>query len=514
MISRHLVASALCSTMLLTTVPTHTALAEGGHFVDDDSSVHEDSIDALAAAGVTRGCNPPNNDRFCPQRTVTRGEMATLIVRAHDMELVGENVFGDTSDTVHETAINALAAAGVVNGCNPPDNDRFCPGQGLTRAQAATILAGAGDLSPEGGGRFVDVGDGVHAGSINAVAAAGLVKACNPPSNDRFCPHRLVTRAELATMLSRQMGLTAPATPPPPPPSGSFPGRPGSDQVLWGASLAGNSDPYPAHEQPTGEVLTVRRTFFDWAHIGGGWLTSILEDDHAAGRLPWISFKPPGCSGTGCSAWEEVASGEHDAKLDALLLHLESLSEPVWLTMHHEPEGGDGGEPYPDDPGGPVWHVEMNRHVRQRMEALGVDNVALGLIVMGWTFDPRAIPDPDVWWAGDVYDFLGVDTYAEDGVSIVSRGYWGSLRRWADAKGVDVAVAEWGMRGTDAAAGERVREWFEHAAASRGDGLGARVVALAAYDSARNAPAGSWELQGEQRRVFHALMGDPRVATP
>ena len=39
-------------------------------------------IDKLATAGVTKGCNPPDNDRFCPTQNVTRGQMAALLHRA------------------------------------------------------------------------------------------------------------------------------------------------------------------------------------------------------------------------------------------------------------------------------------------------------------------------------------------------------------------------------------------------------------------------------------------------
>ena len=42
---------------------------------------HQD-IDWLAAAGVTRGCNPPVNDRFCPDDYVSRGQIAAFLVRA------------------------------------------------------------------------------------------------------------------------------------------------------------------------------------------------------------------------------------------------------------------------------------------------------------------------------------------------------------------------------------------------------------------------------------------------
>ena len=39
-------------------------------------------IRRLAAAGITRGCNPPDNDRFCPTDPVTRQQMAAFLARA------------------------------------------------------------------------------------------------------------------------------------------------------------------------------------------------------------------------------------------------------------------------------------------------------------------------------------------------------------------------------------------------------------------------------------------------
>ncbi|NOX23331.1 MAG: S-layer homology domain-containing protein, partial [Actinobacteria bacterium] len=42
----------------------------------------EADIAKLAAAGITQGCNPPTNDRFCPDDSVTRGQMAAFLNRA------------------------------------------------------------------------------------------------------------------------------------------------------------------------------------------------------------------------------------------------------------------------------------------------------------------------------------------------------------------------------------------------------------------------------------------------
>ncbi len=54
----------------------------GDLFTDDDNSTFEDDIDKLATAGVTKGCNPPLNTKYCPDLNVTRGQMAAFLHRA------------------------------------------------------------------------------------------------------------------------------------------------------------------------------------------------------------------------------------------------------------------------------------------------------------------------------------------------------------------------------------------------------------------------------------------------
>jgi len=282
---------------------------------------------------------------------------------------------------------------------------------------------------------------------------------------------------------------------------GAYPARPAAGMVLWGAAVGGNSDPVVRHEEPAGHVLTVRRTFFQWRHRTG-YLITTAKDDLAHGRLPWVSIKTP--------SWAAMAAGDYDDQIDELLRGLDALPGPVWLTIHHEPEGG-GGVNAPDDPAGPAGHVAMNRRVRQRMTALGVDNVALVPILMSWTWDARSGRNPDEWWAPGIYDFLGVDHYQEQQASLLT-GVWYDVRRWAKAHNVDIAVGEWGMRGTDSAAGDRVTEWYNAAVNSAGDGQGARVIGLCAFDS--NLNEGYWELQGEQLTTFWNLLNNPHTTTP
>ncbi|MPZ51865.1 MAG: hypothetical protein GEU79_03890 [Acidimicrobiia bacterium] len=51
------------------------------YFTDDDDSVHENDIDALATSGITLGCNPPTNDEYCPDDPVSRDEMGSFFAR-------------------------------------------------------------------------------------------------------------------------------------------------------------------------------------------------------------------------------------------------------------------------------------------------------------------------------------------------------------------------------------------------------------------------------------------------
>jgi hypothetical protein len=191
-------------------------LPPGGTFVDDNDSVHEGAIEAMAAARITAGCNPPANDRYCPGRVLTRGELAAFLSRGLDLPEASHQPFVDTSDSVHNQAINQIAAVGITTGCNPPVNDRYCPNRPISRAEMASMLARAFDLDPLGEGPFNDIAASVHAANINAIAAAGITVGCNPPENDRYCPEGQVTREQMASFLARALDLEIVAPPDPP----------------------------------------------------------------------------------------------------------------------------------------------------------------------------------------------------------------------------------------------------------------------------------------------------------
>ena len=176
-----------------------------GAFLDDDGSVHEPNINGIKAAGVTNGCNPPANTLFCPTRSLTRAELASLFVRAFELPSSAPAGFEDTTNNEHAANIDALAAAGITRGCNPPANTMFCPDRITTRGEMASFLVRALALADAPSQRFIDVAGSVHRNDAAALALAGITKGCNPPTNNRFCPDDPVSRAETASFLIRSI---------------------------------------------------------------------------------------------------------------------------------------------------------------------------------------------------------------------------------------------------------------------------------------------------------------------
>jgi hypothetical protein len=163
------------------------------------SNVHRSAINAIAREGIASGCSA---DRYCPSQSVTRGQMASFLARSEMLLPRRTGPFTDLgSQYTHSGNVNATAAASITSGCR---SDRYCPDRTLSRAQMATLLANALGLSPRSGNRFSDVDPAsIHAGNIEALAHAGITMGCGA---GRYCPDAPVSRAEMATFLRRSYG--------------------------------------------------------------------------------------------------------------------------------------------------------------------------------------------------------------------------------------------------------------------------------------------------------------------
>ena len=140
---------------------------------------------------------------FCPSDPVTRQQMASFLTRALDLQPPDVPiVFDDVSENnTHNEAIQALAAAEITLGCGP---GVFCPANPVRRDQMASFLTRALGLEvPDEPVAFVDVPqDNTHEEAIQALAAAQITLGCGPGV---FCPADPVRRDQMASFLVRAL---------------------------------------------------------------------------------------------------------------------------------------------------------------------------------------------------------------------------------------------------------------------------------------------------------------------
>jgi hypothetical protein len=177
-------------------------------FVDDNGNIHEANIEAIADRGITRGCNPPLVDWFCPTADVTRAEMAALLLAAIGQSPASAfiGIFPDVPAGAWFTPyVERLAQLGITAG---NADGTYGPNQAVTRAEMAAFLTRAFGLPASGPGTtFVDV-DGTqwYASAVEAIRASGITAGC-ATAPARFCPLDHVKRDQMATFLARALDI-------------------------------------------------------------------------------------------------------------------------------------------------------------------------------------------------------------------------------------------------------------------------------------------------------------------
>ncbi len=151
-------------------------------------------------------------NEICPDLPISRWQMAVWMVRLLDnMDSFGpypdDDLFGDitrpSSDGNTVTRfwwtdhVHRLRLLEVTAGCR---DDSFCPDDDVTRAQMATFLTRAFDLAPAPSAQFGDTAGNTHEAAIDSLAAAGITLGCD---THRFCPDKPVKKAQMASFLYR-----------------------------------------------------------------------------------------------------------------------------------------------------------------------------------------------------------------------------------------------------------------------------------------------------------------------
>jgi serine protease len=188
--------------------PLKANLRTARAFSDTPGHTFYNDILWMSGMDITRGCNPPVNDLFCPDDPVIRGQMAAFIVRALGLTTNTHTGFDDVPlGSTFAEDIGRLATSGITRGCNPPSNDRFCPDDSVTRGQMAAFIVRSLELTANSHAGFDDVpANSTFAEDIGKLATAGITRGCNPPANDRFCPDDPITRGQLAAFFQRALG--------------------------------------------------------------------------------------------------------------------------------------------------------------------------------------------------------------------------------------------------------------------------------------------------------------------
>jgi hypothetical protein len=178
-------------------------------FTDIAGTTFEADIEWLFAEGITRGCTATT---YCPDDPVTRGQMASFLVRMFHLPATTTDYFTDDNGTTHEQDIDRLAASGITVGCTATT---FCPKANVRRDEMAAFLARAIPLTAGAGNNYFRDDDGTtHEDNIDRAAAAGITTGCG---TWRYCIAASVTRGQMAGFLHR---VVRPVTPPPYPAPG------------------------------------------------------------------------------------------------------------------------------------------------------------------------------------------------------------------------------------------------------------------------------------------------------
>ena len=159
-------------------------------------------VNALAAQGVFAGTEC--SDGFCPSDPLPRWQMAVWIVRVLDGEEpspISNYRFNDVdAGDWYAPHVERMYQLEVTTGCG--DGSGFCPDREVSRAQMAVFLTRAFKLpdGPDPGFDDVPV-DAWYFDQVAALAASGITTGCGDGSG--FCPSRATTRAQMATFLHR-----------------------------------------------------------------------------------------------------------------------------------------------------------------------------------------------------------------------------------------------------------------------------------------------------------------------
>ena len=164
------------------------------------------AVEALESRGVFEGTECAEG--FCPHQPLPRWQMAVWLVRALEEAEPQATVsrFADVeSDLWWMPYAERLAELEITVGCRSEPLS-YCPDRPVSRAQMASFLARAFDLPAAEPAGFADVDSqtNVHGQNIDRLAASEITVGCRTEPLS-YCPSRSVTRAQMAAFIHRSL---------------------------------------------------------------------------------------------------------------------------------------------------------------------------------------------------------------------------------------------------------------------------------------------------------------------
>lgn len=262
-----------------------------------------------------------------------------------------------------------------------------------------------------------------------------------------------------------------------------FPGhKPG--KIYLGVSVDGPLSTTLSRTGPVG----LQRTYYKWGDATRE--TNNIKADHAAGRMPWISFKPPFTTAGG---WAAVASGRYDADIRARARRYAGYGKPVIVTFNHEPHNDRTGTPAD-------WARAWVRIHDVMKNETSLKNVISVPIIGDWVFNPvNKKDDPKDYLTQAVLSrmhFLGVDLYQNQSGDDYSVRL-GRTLSWLNSQGHSdkmVGVGETGA--TDDYRSPTGAQWWQRSWSWAVSNVN-RVAAISYFNSQHNNNSGNtwllWE---------------------
>ena len=158
---------------VLVAAPATVWASHGFTDVVDNNTFHDD-IDWLADNGITKGCNPPSNDEFCPKDKVSREQMAAFMKRLATNQVVdAASVEGLTAAELSPRAAFASSDDVSGQGGTPLTTTITVPVDGILIINASVGLRRFDDVSTNGVSCFVDIDETMLTGSLMNVEVGG-----------------------------------------------------------------------------------------------------------------------------------------------------------------------------------------------------------------------------------------------------------------------------------------------------------------------------------------------------